>query len=211
MRAAYRAATTILLHNRRRAAATFTTAGAGAAALHTAEPNTSNNFHISGSDMSSVHSTSHGSGRGGGGGGGGSGGSKPLATAALSSVDASPTRQQQSHIMRAARGTALGLDVDLDEVVAVVDDYPRPAFDPADPKFKGLALVRVQACAMAPGDIRVIRAHTGKLQGPPSLPYVSSYRQQPRLLLGAVANVGAQRCSQPTQATEDPSRCILHI
>lgn len=72
--------------------------------------------------------------------------------------------------MRAALCTGFG---NVDEVLSVVPDTPRPAFEPAGKAARGRALVRVQATALAPGDVRVLSGRTREIQGPPSLPYVA--------------------------------------
>ncbi|CAN0021285.1 unnamed protein product [Ectocarpus fasciculatus] len=77
--------------------------------------------------------------------------------------EASPTT------MRAALCSSYG---PVDEVLSVVEDAPRPTFEPAGKASRGYALVRVQATALAPGDIRVLSGRTAEIQGPPSLPYV---------------------------------------
>lgn len=72
--------------------------------------------------------------------------------------------------MRAATASELGRSVD--DVLDVVENFPKVEFDPADPKNAGYALVRVQACALAPGDVRVLSGRTREVQGPPAFPYV---------------------------------------
>ncbi len=79
-------------------------------------------------------------------------------------------RRHSTMTMRAALCTDFG---DVDEMLSVVPDAPRPAFDPAAKAARGRALVRVQATALAPGDVRVLSGRTRAVQGPPSLPYVA--------------------------------------
>eukprot|EP00756_Hemistasia_phaeocysticola_P059559 Hpha_TRINITY_DN3635_c0_g1::TRINITY_DN3635_c0_g1_i1::g.860::m.860 len=69
--------------------------------------------------------------------------------------------------MRAALGKDYG---DIDEMISVSEDVPRPEFDPK--KKKSAVLLRVLACALAPGDVRVLSGKTREVQGPPSLPYI---------------------------------------
>jgi len=71
--------------------------------------------------------------------------------------------------MRAVLGRELG---DIDEMIYVSGEAPRPQFDPHNKKMKGMALVRVQACALAPGDTRVLSGLTREIQGPPAFPYI---------------------------------------
>ena len=72
--------------------------------------------------------------------------------------------------MRAAQCTELARPAD--EVLTVQDVPLRPEFDPSDPAMKGFALVRVLACALAPGDVRVLSGRTRRFQGPPAMPYI---------------------------------------
>lgn len=72
--------------------------------------------------------------------------------------------------MRAAQCSNYGRNVD--DVLSVVEDAPRPTFEPASKEARGHALVRVQATALAPGDVRVMSGRTREIQGPPSIPYV---------------------------------------
>lgn len=71
--------------------------------------------------------------------------------------------------MRAAMCSDYGA---VDEVLTVVSDAPRPIFGPATKSFQKFALVRVQATALAPGDVRVLSGRTREIQGPPKLPYI---------------------------------------
>ena len=61
----------------------------------------------------------------------------------------------------------------VDEMLSVVEDAPRPVFDPAAKASRGRALIRVKATALAPGDVRVLSGRTREIQGPPSVPYVA--------------------------------------
>lgn len=72
--------------------------------------------------------------------------------------------------MRAALCADYG---NVDEVLSVVEDAPRPKFEPAGKASRGHALIRVKATALAPGDVRVLSGRTREIQGPPSLPYVA--------------------------------------
>lgn len=55
---------------------------------------------------------------------------------------------------------------DIDKLVYMRKDYPRPV------KRKGEALIKVHACALAPGDVRVMTGHCDYFQEPPSFPYI---------------------------------------
>eukprot|EP00512_Aurantiochytrium_limacinum_P006238 CAMPEP_0171512934 /NCGR_PEP_ID=MMETSP0959-20130129/1907_1 /TAXON_ID=87120 /ORGANISM="Aurantiochytrium limacinum, Strain ATCCMYA-1381" /LENGTH=361 /DNA_ID=CAMNT_0012050889 /DNA_START=602 /DNA_END=1687 /DNA_ORIENTATION=+ len=66
--------------------------------------------------------------------------------------------------MKAAVGKGYG---PIDEMVEVVDNIAKPK--EARP---GYLIVRVLACALAPGDLRVLSGRTKMVQGPPSFPYV---------------------------------------
>lgn len=71
--------------------------------------------------------------------------------------------------MRAAVCSNYGV---VDQVLSVVPDAPRPTFEPAGKASRGYALIRVQAIALAPGDVRVLSGRTREVQGPPSVPYI---------------------------------------
>lgn len=71
--------------------------------------------------------------------------------------------------MRAAMCSDFGA---VDEVLTIVPDAPRPTFEPAEKASRGFALIRVQATALAPGDVRVLSGRTREIQGPPSVPYI---------------------------------------
>ncbi|CAM9540861.1 unnamed protein product [Scytosiphon promiscuus] len=72
--------------------------------------------------------------------------------------------------MRAAMCSNFGT---VDEVLTVVPDAPRPAFEPAEKASRGFALIRVEATALAPGDVRVLSGRTREIQGPPAVPYIA--------------------------------------
>ncbi|CAM9243633.1 unnamed protein product [Laminaria digitata] len=73
-------------------------------------------------------------------------------------------------MMRAAQCSNYGRNVD--DILTVVADAPRPIFEPAAKECRGHAFVRVQATALAPGDVRVMGGRTREIQGPPSIPYI---------------------------------------
>ena len=93
----------------------------------------------------------------------------PISRQTATSPPVAPSTEA-SRTMRAASVSDLGRNVD--DVLDVVDNFSKVDFDPADPKNAGYALVRVQACALAPGDVRVLSGRTREVQGPPSFPYI---------------------------------------
>ena len=73
-------------------------------------------------------------------------------------------------MMRAAQCSNYGGNVD--SILHVITNAPRPLFEPTTKQSRGRALVRVQATALAPGDVRVMSGRTREIQGPPSTPYI---------------------------------------
>eukprot|EP00563_Minutocellus_polymorphus_P018579 CAMPEP_0197715630 /NCGR_PEP_ID=MMETSP1434-20131217/753_1 /TAXON_ID=265543 /ORGANISM="Minutocellus polymorphus, Strain CCMP3303" /LENGTH=348 /DNA_ID=CAMNT_0043299803 /DNA_START=45 /DNA_END=1091 /DNA_ORIENTATION=+ len=55
---------------------------------------------------------------------------------------------------------------DIDNLLTFSDNFPQPARKP------GQVLVKVQACALAPGDIRVMKGHCDYFQSPRGFPYI---------------------------------------
>ncbi|GBG35023.1 2-methylene-furan-3-one reductase [Hondaea fermentalgiana] len=72
--------------------------------------------------------------------------------------------ETSSATMKAAVGKDYG---EIRDMVEVVDDQPRPG----TPR-EGYLVVKVLACALAPGDNRVLSGRTKMVQGPPAFPYV---------------------------------------
>ena len=70
--------------------------------------------------------------------------------------------------MRAATISRRFVEPDgIDEVLCVSSDNPLP------PKpNKGQLLLRVRACSLAPGDVRVLRGDTSYMQNPRTMPYI---------------------------------------
>lgn len=62
-------------------------------------------------------------------------------------------------VLVAAHGT------DIDKLLSITSDRPKPV------RKKGELLVRVQACALAPGDVRVMKGDCDFYQSPGSFPY----------------------------------------
>ncbi|KAL9180415.1 hypothetical protein ACHAXT_008385 [Thalassiosira profunda] len=65
--------------------------------------------------------------------------------------------------MRCILAAAHGDDVDA---LYMRDDYPKPK------REAGEVLIKVHACALAPGDVRVLRGHCDYWQEPPKFPYI---------------------------------------
>jgi NADPH:quinone reductase-like Zn-dependent oxidoreductase len=55
---------------------------------------------------------------------------------------------------------------DIDKLLTIAEDHPKPI------RKKGEVLIQVQACALAPGDIRVMKGHCDYFQAPRSFPYI---------------------------------------
>lgn len=55
---------------------------------------------------------------------------------------------------------------DIDKLLTIAEDHPKPI------RKKGEVLIKVQACALAPGDIRVMKGHCDYFQAPQSFPYI---------------------------------------
>ena len=56
---------------------------------------------------------------------------------------------------------------DIDKLLTLAQDHPKPI------RKKGEVLIQVQACALAPGDIRVMKGHCAYVQTPPGgFPYI---------------------------------------
>jgi len=55
---------------------------------------------------------------------------------------------------------------DIDKLLTLAQDHPKPI------RKKGEVLIQVQACALAPGDIRVLKGHCDYFQAPRSFPYI---------------------------------------
>ena len=72
--------------------------------------------------------------------------------------------------MKAAVVTAFGLD-DLTSNLSVQTDWPTPTLSDDDDNDNAL-IIRVLACALAPGDVRVMSGKTAYLQCPEGPPYV---------------------------------------
>lgn len=72
--------------------------------------------------------------------------------------------------MRACTISGHGNVDDLQNVLKMVEDHPRPLLSK---RAKGDMLVRVLACSMAPGDVRVLSGRTSLVQSPPAFPYVA--------------------------------------
>ena len=70
--------------------------------------------------------------------------------------------------MKAAVVTAFGLD-DLTSNLSVQTDWPTPTLDDDD---DNALIIRVLACALAPGDVRVLSGKTAYIQCPEGPPYV---------------------------------------
>lgn len=71
--------------------------------------------------------------------------------------------------MKAALATGFG---DIDEKIVVRQDWPTPTWSTKEPP-EGMLLLRVLACALAPGDVRVLSGKTDYMQLPPGgQPYV---------------------------------------
>jgi NADPH:quinone reductase-like Zn-dependent oxidoreductase len=76
------------------------------------------------------------------------------------------TQNAPTKTMRAATVKQHGGTIDAD--IQVVDDFPRPALR----RKKGEMIIRVLACSLAPGDLRVHRGDCDLLQSPGFFPYV---------------------------------------
>lgn len=68
--------------------------------------------------------------------------------------------------MKAAVATGFG---GIEENIGIRDDWPTPQLDPEDTEH---LLVHVLACALAPGDVRVLSGKTAYVQLPDGPPYV---------------------------------------
>jgi len=68
--------------------------------------------------------------------------------------------------MKAAVGTGSG---EIEENIFVRDDWPTPTLDPEDEDH---LILRVLACALAPGDVRVLSGKTAYMQLPEGPPWV---------------------------------------
>ena len=55
---------------------------------------------------------------------------------------------------------------DIDKLLTLSDNFPKPIRKP------GQVLIKVQACALAPGDIRVMKGHCDYFQHPRGFPYI---------------------------------------
>ena len=55
---------------------------------------------------------------------------------------------------------------DIDNLLTFSDNFPEPV------RKSGQVLVKVQACALAPGDIRVMKGHCDYFQSPRAFPYI---------------------------------------
>lgn len=92
----------------------------------------------------------------------------------MSTVRAQPASFQIPPKMRAAQCTGYGENVE--QILSVPQDgtvdTPRLGIDKPPAAFKNEMLIKVQAVALAAGDVRVMSGKTREFQGPPSFPYV---------------------------------------
>jgi len=68
--------------------------------------------------------------------------------------------------MRAVKCSGFG---DVEDVLEVVEDFPKPVLDP---NKGGYVLLETRACALAPGDVRVVSGKTKEFQAPKRFPFV---------------------------------------
>eukprot|EP00581_Thalassiosira_minuscula_P009326 CAMPEP_0183706152 /NCGR_PEP_ID=MMETSP0737-20130205/3056_1 /TAXON_ID=385413 /ORGANISM="Thalassiosira miniscula, Strain CCMP1093" /LENGTH=361 /DNA_ID=CAMNT_0025933487 /DNA_START=369 /DNA_END=1454 /DNA_ORIENTATION=+ len=72
---------------------------------------------------------------------------------------------QEKETMRVVLATAHGSDIDA--LLRICDNYPKPR------RKTGEVLIQIHACALAPGDIRVLAGHCDYFQEPPNgFPYI---------------------------------------
>lgn len=70
--------------------------------------------------------------------------------------------------MKAALIKQYGRNGEIDGMIEIVEDHPIPEWVSGENKL----LIKVMACSIAPGDVRVLSGKTDLMQSPPSWPYI---------------------------------------